>query len=284
MVGFSGFPNFNNDSFSSLHSSHRLSVQTPALEMDLSSPVSMNFVVPSQTTFIDNFDIQSPNTPMKPLQFHSPTSNYNLSLDHSPINSMALCLQYEECKSASTTPSRTSTTSSRRSAHQQPVFEATRTSAALQRVQSDSQAVRQTRKRMKRELSCGMMIPSNIRVQHAADKLCLWPGCTAKFKRQEHLKRHEKTHKDDTPEDAFQCRFCGKLFKGGRSDNLKSHVYLHATKKDSKRTKFYPDAMAVYTQMNRKKKSKTEGGIDFEDEVKMEEIPTESRSRVIARY
>ncbi|KIM96462.1 hypothetical protein OIDMADRAFT_87620, partial [Oidiodendron maius Zn] len=51
---------------------------------------------------------------------------------------------------------------------------------------------------------------------------CEWPGCNGRFQRQEHLKRHEKTHMNA---ETYICRFCNRPF--GRSDNLKSHTRLH---------------------------------------------------------
>lgn len=83
-------------------------------------------------------------------------------------------------------------------------------------------------------------------------KKCQWPGCIAKFQRQEHLKRHEKTH---GPGEPIPCDFCSKKF--GRSDNLKSHIKLHfETKRKASRTKFFPEAEAVYNSMQSKSKSK----------------------------
>ncbi|KAH8599501.1 hypothetical protein B0O99DRAFT_466484, partial [Bisporella sp. PMI_857] len=51
---------------------------------------------------------------------------------------------------------------------------------------------------------------------------CPWDGCNKRFQRQEHLKRHERTHSGT---DYYPCPFCEKIF--GRSDNKKSHVKLH---------------------------------------------------------
>ncbi|PMD59446.1 uncharacterized protein K444DRAFT_510609, partial [Hyaloscypha bicolor E] len=51
---------------------------------------------------------------------------------------------------------------------------------------------------------------------------CPFEGCTKRFVRQEHLKRHERTH---TQEDSYPCQFCQRPF--GRPDNLKSHIKLH---------------------------------------------------------
>ncbi|KAA6406604.1 MAG: hypothetical protein FRX48_09659 [Lasallia pustulata] len=62
---------------------------------------------------------------------------------------------------------------------------------------------------------------------------CHYPGCDGAFKRQEHLKRHQKKHaKDEKP---FQCEVsvCKKRFD--RTDNLKAHYYTHLDKEDGGR-------------------------------------------------
>ncbi|KAI9810746.1 MAG: hypothetical protein M1827_006084 [Pycnora praestabilis] len=50
------------------------------------------------------------------------------------------------------------------------------------------------------------------------------PGCKRRFKRQEHLKRHEKTHRNDKP---YVCPIpkCERAFN--RQDNLKAHKTTH---------------------------------------------------------
>lgn len=71
---------------------------------------------------------------------------------------------------------------------------------------------------------------------------CTHPGCKSEhaFKRQEHLKRHMKTH---VAQKDLQCAYCHKKFQQDRSDNYRSHVRLHA-KKDHKgaRTKYFAAA------------------------------------------
>lgn len=261
MAGFNAFPTYSNEAFEPFESSDGLPVQTPALEMDLCSPVSMDFVVPSQITFIDDFDM---NCPMPTLQFQSPASDYNwdFSLHCSPTENMAFSMQYDDCTSTSTTPSLASTTPCRISKLRQPIFDPASTSAALQRVQSGPQAVR--RKRVKRELSSQLMFSSNIHIQQAATKPCLWKGCGKRFKRQEHLKRHERIHTFVPEDDSFPCQFCGHPFN--RSDNLKSHMKLHTDPhKSQTRTKFHPEAQAIYDQMSRKKKRKSNEGVKLEE-------------------
>lgn len=55
--------------------------------------------------------------------------------------------------------------------------------------------------------------------------ICTIPACDMRFKRQEHLRRHERTHTDERP---FSCDVCGKRFS--RTDNLKSHRKTHMKK------------------------------------------------------
>ena len=88
-------------------------------------------------------------------------------------------------------------------------------------------------------------VPSNIRVQREPKNECEWAGCSKRFQRQEHLKRHQRTH---TQADSFVCQFCEKVF--GRSDNFKSHTKLHTTR--TPRTQYFLGAQKVYDRMNQK--------------------------------
>lgn len=59
---------------------------------------------------------------------------------------------------------------------------------------------------------------------------CHYPGCDGAFKRQEHLKRHQKKHaKDEKP---FKCvvEICAKRFD--RTDNLNAHYRTHLHQED----------------------------------------------------
>ena len=51
---------------------------------------------------------------------------------------------------------------------------------------------------------------------------CPYVGCSVKFQRREHLRRHLKIH---TGIKAFACSLCQKTFI--RSDNLKQHLQVH---------------------------------------------------------
>ena len=249
MASFNGLHSFGNVDLGSFQPNQGLPIQTPALESGLSSPLSMNFVDPSQTTFNSSFDLQS--------HFNSPASNYNpnLSPDNLAFDSMA-SLKYEACTVSPTTPSRLSTTPYRASKFPQSNHGAASASAALCRaVQLDSNAVRRARKNMKRISTCELKVnDTRIGREKASAHRCLWPQCGRKFARSEHLKRHQRTHMPslDIPAETFKCPFCGKPFKGERGDNLAQHVKLHIDGR--KRTLFHPDAEAWIE--NRKRKSK----------------------------
>lgn len=55
--------------------------------------------------------------------------------------------------------------------------------------------------------------------------VCSIGTCNARFKRQEHLRRHERTHTDERP---FDCDICGRKFS--RTDNLRMHRKTHMKK------------------------------------------------------
>ena len=62
---------------------------------------------------------------------------------------------------------------------------------------------------------------------------CHYPGCDGAFKRQEHLKRHQKKHAPD--ENPFKCvvKDCKKVEDGfNRTDNLKAHFKTHLNPED----------------------------------------------------
>jgi len=65
------------------------------------------------------------------------------------------------------------------------------------------------------------VVVSNKDKPHA----CSVGACSARFKRQEHLRRHERTHTDERP---FGCNVCGRKFS--RTDNLRMHRKTHMKK------------------------------------------------------
>jgi hypothetical protein len=75
LISFNTFYSYNNENFGFLPSYDALPIQTPALKIDILSLISgikslvglMDFVDPSQTTFIGAFDVHSPMHLMKPL-------------------------------------------------------------------------------------------------------------------------------------------------------------------------------------------------------------------------
>lgn len=249
-----------------------------------SSPVSVDFVVPSQTTFLDSYDIHSPMRPVRSLQFDSPTSDYVTeysSFGDSPGGGGGSVKYFlspynneQHHKSSSTTPSRPS-------ALRQPMLEPLETSTVLHRIQggqTQTAATMHSRKRAKREY----ILPNNISVQKQAKRPCPWEGCSGRFQRQEHLKRHMKTH---TNSETHPCKFCMKIF--GRSDNLKSHIKLHADPdKKSSRTQYFPEARRVYEEMSRKprKGGESEGSSSNNSSVKQGQQQTTPRSSRVLGY
>ncbi|KAE8446275.1 hypothetical protein EG329_012361 [Mollisiaceae sp. DMI_Dod_QoI] len=282
-----------------------LTLEPPALDIDLyspesgigSSPASEDFVIPSETTFINNFDLQSPMAPVKSLHFdlsyESPLSEYDPNFALEDVSD-AGCMSYYQPstygpKSASTTPSRFSSL-------RQSIFKPLPTTAALQHIQSikGEDQVRDRYRDVKRQHSPtspirhksikreskDLILSGNIRMIRPARRECTFEGCKGKFQRLEHLKRHEKIHWEDV--EMFKCKFCTKTF--GRNDNLKSHVALHTqpdgTKK-SRRTAYHPDALAEWQRMDQKRgKGRTTTGDGEGRRVKDEEGRKPSRLRI----
>jgi zinc finger protein BrlA len=268
MMGYDDFSTYigpNGDAFSN-HSS--TSLESQSFDCNLFSPVSelgpspaKDFVVPSQTTFMDTFDMNSPLRSTKSLQFsiqyNTPSTEYDSSFDlrSSPAESLKYFMSpNNEPRSCSTTPSRTSLP-------RQPAAELLQTSAALHHVQEQThpskrpQAERPTRRRIKQEARRSLL-SSNITIQQLADNPCPWEGCNQKFQRREHLKRH--LNDIHLKANCFPCIFCSHPF--GRSDNLKTHLILHGDPDgDHKRTSYHPEARKVVEEMNRKSSRKRAG-------------------------
>lgn len=90
--------------------------------------------------------------------------------------------------------------------------------------------------------------PCEVEVAAKATFDCDEGGCSAKFKRQEHLKRHKRSvHQPDNVE---PCELCGQAFT--RRDNLKSHVKRHLVEpnKKGKRTETKVEAAAYLVRLS----------------------------------
>lgn len=250
MMGYDNFPTYAAPIYEPFEVQNAPMNEPPDLELDTYSPKQtsrsprpMDFVVPSQTTFAETYDMHSQMGAARPLDMNSPNSDYTTdSLINSPARSANFStLSSDDSKSFSITPSKSPQ-------FHQRMFEPLQSSSALQRIQTDGHTLKELRKQKARRNSDMVPVPGHIRVQNRAIKKCRWPGCNGKFQRQEHLKRHEKTH---TNSETYMCQFCDKPF--GRSDNLKSHTRLHANpSKKSSRTKYFPQARKAYEEMTRK--------------------------------
>jgi uncharacterized Zn-finger protein len=280
MMEYNNFATYVGPTGSSFSIQSRPALDPQPFDGELFSPTSdfgsshtEDFVVPSQKTFIDTFELDSPSKSTNALQFNmsydTPASDYDSGFEQ-------FIPSYHDMRSCSTTPCRPSPL-------RQPTLETLRTTAALQRVQEQSPGSREGLQRTlaeKRSRRNGMRAIGQELLPHIdrakiPDKPCTWEGCDRRFKRLEHLKRHERTH---TRNDLFSCQFCFKDFN--RTDNLKDHMLRHTLPyKKSSRTKFYPEAQAAYDKMGRKSAIKSET-IKREDEGNLR-----SRSRAKApRY
>lgn len=266
MMGYNNFPTYTNPLAETFVSCNGLPSQMPSLEHDLSSPVSgdgsspmsSNFVVPSQT-FIEGYELE---IPLRPSALHFDLHYDNVetdfaeefSLENSPpgkFSSYAM-LPGKELKSSSTTPTRPA-------AARQSKPEPLTSPVVLQgipgagsRVDTEKHAKSQAARLQKRRQKRGerglkeSLLYNTCRVESKSENLCEWADCESKFKRREHLKRHERIH---TAKDCFPCPFCDKD-KFNRTDNLKQHVKLHTEQgKKSSRTEFFADAIPYYAQL-----------------------------------
>ena len=255
------FPTYSDPVYDSLgdHLSHGLTLNTNEEILQATSNIvstQEDFVIPSQTTFLNTFDLNSPMcTPdfnMSPIS-ECPT-DYSFGStddDNHYMSSIGSVSSYGSVKSEPTTPTRSS------SIKQHVLNQTIEMSAALHRVQLDGKDSRVRYKRPVKRVPS--LIPNfSLKVQKEATKVCSFPGCKKKFQRQEHLKRHERTH---TNTEGHPCPFCVKNKPFSRDDNLKSHIKLHCAYKKSARTEFHPDAQEYYDALCRKstRKSKYSG-------------------------
>lgn len=272
IMEYSDFSGYDGSTYESFEPQQSVRDALPSLELDLYSPIaclispslSMNFVVPSQITFANSYDAHSPLHETRSLHAGSPGSTYEHdSMTHSPRSKDDFHMITSEDRASS------SMSQSRSSTSHKPVFEPLPSSLDVQRLQPARPGMRQLRKQRMRRGSALAAVPSHIRVQNKAIKKCEWPGCNGKFQRQEHLKRHEKTHINT---ETFVCQFCQKPF--GRSDNLKSHTRLHTNPgKKSSRTMYFPGALEVYQEMSRKPRK----SVDLSSSDSKKEQDTSSR-------
>ncbi|EPE33135.1 C2H2 and C2HC zinc finger [Glarea lozoyensis ATCC 20868] len=243
--------------------SQGLSSVAPSLDMDPYSPsgsgssqASADFVVPSQTTFLNALEFQSPMKAVGSMHFDlsydSPTSSHFASdfpMDNSPTGNLASSMTYFmpqsfDYKSASATPQKPQ--------FRQPICSGLPSSLALRQVTNIPSLKRETTALVKRKLKREVRedIPPNMKVHPEAKHQCMWLNCDRKFQRKEHLRRHERKHAGT---DAFPCIFCEKVFN--RCDNLKQHVWIHCQpKKKASRTDYYPEAILEFNRMNTKKR------------------------------
>ncbi len=246
MMEYNNFATFFGPTGSSFSNQSGLALDSQSFNGDLFSPISdfgsshtEDFVVPLQFN----------------MSYDTPASDYDAGFEQ-------FIPSYHDMKSCSTTPCRTSPL-------RQPTLETLQTIAALQRVQEQSpdnkdglqRTLVEKRSRRNRMRAIGQDLLPNINCAKSPTKQCTWEGCDGRFRRQEHLKRHERTH---TRKDLFLCEFCEKKFN--RTDNLKDHILRHTLpNKKSSRTDFYPGAQALYDRMGRKSATKSET-IKKEDE------------------
>lgn len=98
----------------------------------------------------------------------------------------------------------------------------------------------------------------NIDVAKSPQFFCDFPGCSKKYQRNEHLKRHKSTaHGEGAPKGVgpmlHTCEWCGK--SQNREDNLASHRRLHARPNNRNRgVEFIPEAVPIIEAEERARK------------------------------
>lgn len=277
MMGYDNFSIYTAPLVDTFGHCHGLPSQIPSLDHDLSSPtsgddsspMSSNFVVPSQTFINEAYDLHSPLRPSAlhlNLQYDSPGSDYTEeyslpsslsgSFGSSSPGSMTYLMPQavKQRKSSSSTPTRPQASPFRQMKFEPLKFEDMAEEkpevfhqAMKLEYDEPNKAGRQVseKKRVKKEKK--PMIMNNacrVEIENKPKKFCQWPGCGGRFQRQEHLKRHERTH---TNIDCFPCICCPKEFN--RTDNLKSHAWLHTQQKKLARTKYVPESVAWYEEL-----------------------------------
>jgi hypothetical protein len=220
----------------------------PALSFDSSSPLPMgsspaHYVDPSQTTF----EPLCPSTPIniRSTSFSSPLDNYGSGSQHTPTY-----FQHFMSPPNAFTPTHSSPLSikSESTLRRTPSLSAALelSSAALHRVQSTGSSGR-IHKPLRN---------SKLDIVAAGLFHCDVKGCKSQkgFRRQEHLKRHKKTHYNQKD---LNCEFCPKAFQLDRTDNYRSHVRLHAkVGNKGTRTKYFPKADEMVRRWDEEKERK----------------------------
>lgn len=280
MVEYSNLNGYDDSPYESFEAQNGIRGQQQGVDLDLysqmsglmSSPsLSMNFMLPSQQpTFADAYEVNSPLREMR-----APNSGTNQALGSMMHTSSNHDGKFTILGSHSP---RSDPNRSRPSTTRMPAIQSVQSPMELMPPRVDEYGMRLLRKqRSRRGSSLLPSVPSHIRVQNKAIKRCEWPRCNKRFQRQEHLKRHEKTH---VSSHKYECEFCSKPF--GRTDNLKSHTKLHMSpSKKSSRTKYHPEAKAVYEAMcrkPRKSRDSSTGVLKSETDAAEEEDSPRARS------
>ncbi|KAK0125704.1 hypothetical protein ONS95_000294 [Cadophora gregata] len=265
MAGFSYGPYLGQSMSNSFSSSHGLPMCAPGLihddiyspvsEVRSSPPILENCIAPSQTTF-DAYGLQSPMHPIKSLHFNidydcaARDFETGFSVDESSPGSMRYMMaDSNNLRSGPSTPSRTPSHHRYHQSHASNSLDDLRHELKVETNQAKK--LRLVRKRSKggsRAYEPLSSSCSSIGINPKASFPCDWEGCSRKFARQEHLKRHQRTH-DDVKE---KCEFCPKLFSISRKDNYKTHMRLHAFPQKGNRTPFFPEALDVWMAMDDK--------------------------------
>jgi hypothetical protein len=243
--------------FGPSHGSYESNQAVPGLDMGLDTPVSCassmtdDFVIPPQTMFPENaFDYLQASLRYSRMDFNNQFApalelDSTFAFDTSPQGFKEFSL-YNNCND----PMSPESPRSYPIRHQ--ISDPLPNSAILHRAQLARKSVRVNsgtrgaRKRHHEEKSYSV----EIRLEKASTKICTWDGCGRGFKRQEHLKRHERTHLND---ECHPCEFCNTKFN--RYDNLKAHTKLHTREPTkSSRTNYYSRAQVVLDAMNKRSK------------------------------